>query len=88
MARPVLIELALFLAPFVLYAGFLMVTRAGAFDPEAWSWRVIGWLTFVSLMLVILSFFVIAQISGAPPGSRYVPAHVDQDGRFVPGRSE
>jgi hypothetical protein len=87
MVRPILIELALFLTPFAVYAIFLTLTRANAFDPESWSWRAIGWLTAVSLLLVILSFVVIAQFSGAPPGSTYIPAHV-KDGQFVPGRSE
>lgn len=87
MIRPLLIELALFLAPFALYAIFLTLTRASAFDPESWSWRAIGWLTLVSLLMVILSFVVIAQFAGAPPRSTYIPAHV-KDGQFVPGRSE
>jgi hypothetical protein len=87
MVRPLLIELALFLTPFAVYAIFLALTRASVFDPESWSWRAISWLTLVSLLLVILSFIVIAQFSGAPPGSTYIPAHV-KDGKFVPGRSE
>ena len=36
MIRPVLTELALFLAPFVVYAIFLWATRAGVLDPESW----------------------------------------------------
>lgn len=87
MVRPLLTELALFLAPFAIYAIFLLVTRAGVFDPESWSWRVIGWLTLVALLLVILSFIIIAQFSGAPPRSTYIPAHI-KDGQLVPGRSE
>jgi len=88
MVRPILTELALFAMPFVVYGLFLLVTRAGVMDPESWSWRIIGWLTLASLLLVILSFIVIAQFSGAPPRSVYVPAHIDKDGRLVPGRSE
>jgi Family of unknown function (DUF6111) len=33
---------------------------------------------------VIAGFAVWAQHSGAPPGSTYVPAHME-NGRFVPG---
>jgi hypothetical protein len=40
----------------------------------------------VALLLMIGSFIVLAQFSGAPPGSTYVPAHVE-DGRFVPGET-
>ncbi len=87
MIRPVLTEVALFLAPFALYAVFLLMTRAAVFDPESWSWAVIGWLTAAALLCVVLSFVVLAQFSGAPPGSTYVPAHME-DGKFVPGRSQ
>jgi hypothetical protein len=87
MIRPVLTELALFLAPFALYALFLAVTRAGVFEPESWSWRTISWLTIAALLTVAISFFVIAHFSGAPPGSVYVPAHME-DGKLVPGRSQ
>lgn len=87
MIRPVLIELALFLAPFALYVLFLVVTRAQVFDAEAWSWRTISWLTIAALATVALSFVVIAHFSGEPPGSVYVPAHIE-DGRLVPGRSQ
>ena len=41
-------------------------------------------LIHISLVLMIGSFLLLAQFSGAPPGSTYVPAHVE-DGKFVPG---
>jgi hypothetical protein len=87
MIRPVLTELALFLAPFALYAAFLFATRAGVLDPEAWSWRVVGWLTLAALASVAISFLLIAQFSGAPPHSTYVPAHVE-DGKLVPAHNQ
>ena len=33
---------------------------------------------------MIGSFVVLAHFAGAPPGSTYVPAHIE-DGKFVPG---
>lgn len=84
MIRPVLTELALFLTPFALYAVFLMATRAGVLEPEAWSWRVLGWLTIAALITVLVSFVVIAQFSGLPPNSIFVPPHLE-DGKLVPG---
>jgi hypothetical protein len=84
MIRPVLTELALFLAPFAGYAVFLLVTRAGILDPQAWSLRILAWLTGIALLLMIVSFVLIAHFSGALPGSTYVPAHIE-DGKFVPG---
>ena len=37
MIRPVLTELALFLAPFIVYAIFLWATQAGVLHPDAWT---------------------------------------------------
>jgi hypothetical protein len=87
MIRPVLTEVALFLAPFVAYAIYLWATRAGVLHPEAWSLPRIAWLVIAALGLMIGSFVVLAQWSGAPPGSTYVPAHTE-DGKFVPGRTK
>jgi hypothetical protein len=84
MIRPIFTEIGLFLTPFVIYAAFLMATRAGVLDPAAWTLRRIAGLVIVSLILVVGSFLLLAQFSGAPPGSTYVPAHVE-DGKFVPG---
>lgn len=84
MIRPVLIEIALFLAPFAAYALFVWATRSGVLHPDAWNMRVIGWLTFVALALMVGSFIVMAQFGGAPPHSEYVPAHIE-NGKLVPG---
>ena len=87
MIRPVLIELALFVAPFAAYAIFLWATREGILHPDAWSLSRLAWLTMAALALMVGSFVVIAQFSGAPPKSTYVPAHVE-NGRFVPGTTQ
>jgi hypothetical protein len=84
MVRPLLTETLLFLAPFAAYAVFLWATRAGVLHPLSWSLPVLGWLAAVALVLMIASFFVLAQFSGAPPGSTYVPAHLE-NGKLVPG---
>jgi len=85
MIRPVFTEIALFAAPFIIFAVYVWATRAGMFDPEAWTWSAIGWLTIIAFVLMLGSFLVIAHFSGSPPGSTYVPAHIE-DGRLVPGR--
>ena len=41
-------------------------------------------LALGSLLLVVISFIVLAQFSGAPPDSTYVPAHLE-NGRLVDG---
>ena len=84
MIRPVLTELAIFLIPFVAYAIFLVATRAGVFLPSSWPAHLIAKLVLGSLLLVIISFVMLAQFSGAPPNSTYIPAHIE-DGKLVPG---
>jgi len=83
MIRPVATEIGLFLVPFVLYAAFLVATRAGVFDPKSWTVRRLAGLVIASLILMVGSFLVLAQFGGAPPGSTYVPAHIE-GGKFVP----
>ena len=84
MIRPIFTEIGLFLTPFVIYVAFLAATRAGVLQPSSWTMRRLAALVIVSLVLVIGSFVLLAQFSGAPPGSIYVPAHVE-NGKFVPG---
>ena len=86
MIRPVLTELSLFLAPFAAYAFFLWVTKAGVLDRASWPPKRLATLTIIALVLMIGSFVVLSHFSGAPPGSTYVPAHVDEKGNFVPGQ--
>jgi hypothetical protein len=84
MIRPILTEVGLFLVPFVLYAAFLLATRNGLLQSKSWTARHITGLAVASLLLVIGSLFLLGQFSGAPPGSTYVPAHIE-NGKFVPG---
>ena len=85
MIRPVLTELALFLAPFVAYALFLYVTKAGMLERSSWPPKVLASLAIAALVLMIGSFIYLAHFAGSPPGSTYEPAHVE-DGQLVPGR--
>ena len=84
MIRPLATEVVLFLLPFVLYAVFLWATQAGVMHPDSWPLRRIALLAIAALLLVVGSFIYFAHFTGAPPGSTYVPAHIE-DGKFVPG---
>jgi hypothetical protein len=86
MIRPVLTEVVLFLAPFALYAIYLVATKNGVLERTSWGPRILVWLTGIGLALMIVSFVVLAQFSGAPTDSTYEPAHIE-DGKFVPGRT-
>ena len=84
MIRPILTELFLFVMPFALYVAFLWAIKADILHPDSWPASRIAGLTIVALILMAASFFYFAEYSGAPVGSTYVPAHIE-DGKFVPG---
>ena len=85
MIRPVLTEIALFLAPFVIYALFLWLTKTSMLDRTYWSVKIMLSLTIVALLLMIGSFIYLGHFTGMPHDGTYVPAHVE-DGKLVPGR--
>ena len=85
MIRPVLTEIALFLAPFVVYAAFIWFTKTSVADRAHWPVRTMLTLTIVALILMIGSFLWLGHFTGMPHEGTYVPAHVE-DGKFVPGQ--
>ena len=87
MIRPVLTEIALFLAPFAAFAIFLWATRAGVLDRSQWSLSRLAWLLMAALLLMIGSFVVLAHWGTVSPNSTYIPAHTE-DGVFVPGQTK
>jgi hypothetical protein len=84
MIRPALTEIGIFLIPFAVYALFLLATRSALLAPSSWPIRMVAQLVLGSLLLVIVSFVLLAHFSGAPPNSTYIPAHME-NGKFVPG---
>jgi Family of unknown function (DUF6111) len=84
MIRPVLTEIGIFLIPFAVYAMFLIATRSGVFAQSSWPTHLIAKLVLGSLLLVVVSFVLLAHFSGAPPNSTYIPAHIEH-GKLVPG---
>lgn len=84
MIRPILTEVGIFLIPFALYAAFLVATRSGLLVRSSWPLHVVARLLIGALVLVVISFILLAHYSGAPPDSTYVPAHLE-NGKLVPG---
>ena len=77
-------EIGIFLIPFAVYALFLIATRSGVLLQASWPLHLLAKLTFGALLLVVISFVLLAHFSGAPPNSTYFPAHIE-NGRLVPG---
>ena len=84
MIRPVLTEIGIFLIPFAIYALFLIATRSGLLVQSSLPVQIVAKLVLGSLLLVVVSFILLAHFSGAPPNSTYIPAHIE-NGKFVPG---
>uniref|UniRef100_Q07T35 Uncharacterized protein n=1 Tax=Rhodopseudomonas palustris (strain BisA53) TaxID=316055 RepID=Q07T35_RHOP5 len=87
MIRPILTEIGIFLIPFAVYALYLLASRSRVLHHTSWPLPVIGWLSLGALSLTILSLVLLANFSGAPPTSTYVPAHIE-NGRLIPGREQ
>jgi hypothetical protein len=84
MIRPAFTEIGIFLIPFAVYAAFLLATRSGLLVQTSWPLPIIAKLAVGSLLLVVVSFVLLAHFSGASPNSTYVPAHIE-NGRLIPG---
>jgi phosphoglycerol transferase MdoB-like AlkP superfamily enzyme len=64
MIRTVLIGLLFFLAPFLLYAGWLVVRRKNPLTGEHWTWFELASLSVVGLLLSVVLFGFGWQHSG------------------------
>jgi hypothetical protein len=84
MIRPAFTEIGIFLIPFAVYGLFLFATRSGLLLQASWPLHIIARLALGSLLLVVISFVLLAHFSGGAPNSTYVPAHIE-NGKFVPG---
>jgi len=84
MIRPALTEIGIFLIPFAVYALFLVATRSGLLVQSSWPIHLVAKLALGSLLLVVISFILLAHFSGGAPNSTYIPAHIE-NGKFVPG---
>ncbi len=84
MIRPALTEIGIFLIPFAVYAAFLLASRSGVLVRSSWPLHILGRLAVAAFVLVIVSLLLLAHFSGAPPGSTYTPARVE-DGKLIGG---
>ena len=88
MIRPIFTELALFLTPFVVYAVFLVATRAGVLHPAAWSPAGSRWLMIAALVLMIGSFRRAGASSAARRRTRPMCRRMSRTASCVPGQTK
>lgn len=80
----ILLQVALpFLAPFVAFLAYRLLVTRGRGLLVSTPWFV---LVCCGLVLACGSLVTLAFTGGAPPGSTYVPARIE-DGRIVPGQA-
>ena len=82
MLRTLIEEFLLFVLPFCLFAGYLVIRRRNPFDVEHWS-RHLFWLSVAGLVFGI-SFFVYSGLVAPRHTGAFVPPHVE-NGKLVPG---
>jgi hypothetical protein len=77
-------EIGIFLVPFAIYAAYLIANRVDFMIAASWPAHIVMRLSLAALVLVVVSFVLLAHFSGAPPDSTYIPAHIE-NGRLIPG---
>jgi hypothetical protein len=83
MSRALLESIGLFLAPFALYAAFLIFRARHPLIAASWSRGAVSWLTLAGLGLAIAGLLYLGFFG--PEQGVYIPAHME-NGRLAPGR--
>jgi hypothetical protein len=86
MFRSIYEGVLLFLAPFGLYALWLLLLQRYVLAIEHWSQRVISWLGLAGLVCAIVGIMTIGLLGDRERGT-YEPARME-NGRLVPGHFE
>lgn len=85
MARIVLLNIFMFLLPFLVYAAYLYLVRDDDAETDYWREAPIKWLFVIGLVLVVVGLMSLISFSGGGPEGTYEPPTVE-DGEIVPGR--
>ncbi|MEN5081356.1 DUF6111 family protein [Bosea sp. TWI1241] len=83
MVRTLIEEILLFVLPFCVFAGYLIVRRRNPFRVEAWSGHLF-WLSTLGLVLGI-AFFIYSGLVAPRHKGAFVPPHVE-NGRLIQGQ--
>lgn len=81
MFRPFLFEAVLFILPFLIY-GIWLALRRGGIGGLLWETAPLLRLIALGVVCVAAGLAVFAHYGGAPAGSAYVPAHME-NGKLV-----
>ena len=84
--RIALDSLALFLAPFAVFAVYLLLSARYPLEVEHWTRGRVSWLTLAGVAMA-LAFFIALEVFAPRATGRYVPAHIEH-GALVQGHFE
>ncbi len=87
MIRVILINLFLFLLPFIVYFAYVYLVRRGGKPDEPFSATPLVTLFAIGLMLMMGAIVYFIQFETGQPGQTYVPSEF-RDGVLRPGRIE
>ena len=82
MLRPFLYEFVLFILPFLAYAFYLLARGRNGFSPQGWERAPLLGLLALGVACVGVGLAVFAHFGGAPAGTAYIPAHME-NGKLV-----
>ncbi len=87
MARVVLINLFMFLLPFLVYGAYVYLVRREQTPDSIWRGAPIGWLVVAGLVLAFGTLVSLVTFSGSGKEGTYYPPRFE-DGVIKPGRVE
>ena len=86
MLRVLLINILLFSLPFIVYAGYVLLTK-NANSVSAWDNIPILWLLAAGFALLFIGMVWLVSFDSGEPGAKYHPP-VYEDGVIKPGYVE
>ena len=88
MLRVVIVNLAMFLLPFLIYAAWIYLTRRGADRRKGLNDAPIFWLLAIGAVMVIATIGTLISFSGSDSEGIYHAPEVLEDGTIKPGYFE
>ena len=84
MIRVLVTQVILFLLPFLMYAGYLFLTKK--LNRQAFIDAPRYWLIMAGIVFSLIGFVILSQINNNPVNGVYIPTHYDENGVLIPGQ--
>lgn len=82
MARFIALDVIAFLLPFLVYWGWLILSRSPKRHPKHWEGSTLVVLSIIGSLIILATIVAFIHLGGT--GSQYHPAEF-RDGKIVPG---